>query len=161
MTNSSVPELLVPVRYRSNVAAIVEDEAGRILIGERADHAGSWQFPQGGLAASETVEAGLARELGEELSLQPLHYRVEDRRGPYRYLFPAGLTKRGFHGQEQHYFRLRLIAAASVVDFHTAKPEFRAVRWIEPAAFSLAWLPEMKRDVYRQGFSDFFGVKLA
>lgn len=148
-------------RYRPNVAAIVQNGAGRILIGERADCAGSWQFPQGGLDPGESPEAGLIRELREEVSLEPRHYTVEERRGPYRYLFPAGITKRGFNGQEQHYFRLRLRVPESTVDLATEKPEFQAARWIEPAEFSLAWLPGMKHDVYRQVFLDFFGVKIA
>ena len=147
--------------YRPCVAAILENADGLVLIGERADRRGSWQFPQGGLDPGESPQAGLPRELREELSLEPWHYRIGECHGPYRYLFPPGRTKHGFHGQEQHYFRLRLLGSESAVNVHTAHPEFRAVRWIEPAGFSLAWLPEMKHDVYRQVFADFFGVRLA
>ena len=147
--------------YRPCMAAILENAAGRVLVGERADHAGSWQFPQGGLDPGESLETGLSRELREELLLEPRHYRVGERRGPYRYLFPPGRTKQGYQGQEQHYFRLRLTGPEAAVNVHTAHPEFRAVRWIVPAEFSLAWLPEMKWAVYRQVFADFFGVTLA
>ena len=147
--------------YRPNVAAILVDPAGRILVGERVNLRESWQFPQGGLDPGETPEAGLPRELREELSLEPDDYAVEAKRGPYRYLFPPGRTKQGYRGQEQHYFRLRLAAPASRVNVHTAHPEFRAVRWIEPADFRLAWLPEMKRAVYRQVFRDFFGLEIS
>ena len=146
--------------YRPNVAAILTDSAGRVLVGERMDQPGGWQFPQGGLEPGESPEEGLPRELTEELSLEPGDYAVEDRRGPYRYLFPPGRTKQGFLGQEQHYFRLRLLAPASKVNVATAHPEFRTVRWIEPQAFSLSWLPEMKREVYRQVFLDFFGLTI-
>ena len=146
--------------YRPNVAAILTDPTGKILIGERADLPGCWQFPQGGLDEGESPEAGLPRELREELSLEPGDYFVEEGRGPYRYLFPPGRTKQGFRGQEQHYFRLRLLAPASGVNVLTAHPEFCAVRWIEPSEYSLKWLPEMKHDVYRQVFMDFFGVKI-
>jgi hypothetical protein len=39
-------------------------------------------------------------------------------------------------------------------------PEFRAWKWIKPAEFQLAWLPEMKREVYCQVFRDFFNHAL-
>ena len=91
----------------------------------------------------------------------PAHYEVRESRGPYRYLFPPGFTKDGFHGQEQHYFRLRLLAGEEVVNVHTAHPEFRTARWIDPANFSLAWLPPKKQEVYRRVFADFLGLRLA
>ncbi len=146
--------------YRPNVAAILQNEGGRILLGERLDQRESWQFPQGGLDPGESPEAGLHREILEELSLAPADYAILDRRGPYRYLFPPGITKKGFQGQEQHYFLLRLTVAEAAVNVATAHPEFRAVRWLEPAAFRLKWLPEMKRAVYRQVFRDFFDVNI-
>lgn len=147
--------------YRPCVAAVLENAMGRVLVGERSDYSGSWQFPQGGLDPGESPEVGLSRELYEELSLEPRHYTVGERRGPYRYLFPPGRTKQGYRGQEQHYFRLRLTGLESAVNIHTAHPEFRAVRWIVPAEFSLAWLPEMKHEVYRRVFADFFGVRIS
>ena len=146
--------------YRPNVAAILVDPAGRILVGERIGMKESWQFPQGGLDPGESPEEGLPRELHEEISLEAGDYAVEAKRGPYRYLFTPGRTKEGFQGQEQHYFRLRLLAPAAKVNVQTPHPEFRAVRWIEPVAFRLAWLPEIKRDVYRQVFRDFFGLEI-
>ena len=146
--------------YRPNVAAILTDHAGRVLVGERFDTPNSWQFPQGGLEPGETAEAGLRREVREELSLEPADYSVGEKRGPYRYLFPSGYTKKGYRGQEQTYFRLRLLGPESRVNVATPEPEFRAVRWIDPAAYSLASLPEMKRGVYRQVFLDFFALKI-
>ena len=147
--------------YRPNVAAILQNDAGLILICERRDYPGSWQFPQGGVDPGETFEAALLRELWEELSLEPAHYVVEEQRGPYRYVFPAHFTKKRYAGQEQVYFRLRFLGPEAAINVATAHPEFRAVRWIEPARFLLAWLPEMKHGVYQQVFRDFFGVNLA
>ena len=146
--------------YRPNVAAIIVD-GGRILVGERIDQQDSWQFPQGGLDPHESSENGLLRELHEELSLEPDDYAVECHRGPYRYLFPPGRTKQGYRGQEQHYFRVCLLVPPSKVNVHTRHPEFRAVRWIDPAEYTLAWLPEMKHEVYRQVFRDFFALEIS
>lgn len=146
------------LKYRPNVAAILQDTAGRILVGERCNVPGSWQFPQGGVDKGESNEEALVRELAEELSLAPDDYRVVAKKGPYRYLFGGGRKKKGFDGQEQTYFLARYTAASDRVDVCTKHPEFQAVRWISPAEFNLAWLPAFKREVYRAVLRDFFEI---
>ena len=146
--------------YRQAVAAILQDRSGRILICERSDTSGAWQFPQGGIESGETTAAALAREVLEEISLSRSFYSIAAVRGPYRYRFPAGLTKKGFRGQAHHYFLLRLRGPKSLINTAAANAEFRQARWIRPPEFDLAWLPPMKRGVYRRVFRDFFGVNL-
>ena len=150
-----------PLAYRPCVAAILENAMGRVFIGERADCPDSWQFPQGGQEPGEDPKMALVRELREELTLEPTSYVVGECRGPYRYLFPPGRTKHGYHGQEQHYFRLTMLAPDATADIRTPDPEFRAGRWIDPAEFSLGWLPPMKHEVYRRVFADFFGLQIS
>jgi putative (di)nucleoside polyphosphate hydrolase len=146
------------LRYRPNVGAIIRRPDGKILIGERSNVAGAWQFPQGGVKKSETTLEALARELEEEISLEPAHYRVIKSDGPYRYRFLPGRTKEGFDGQEQTYFLVELTAPESNIEVRTKQPEFSRVRWIEPAEFQTDWVPAFKQDVYRQIFADFFGI---
>jgi putative (di)nucleoside polyphosphate hydrolase len=146
-------------RYRPNVAAIVRDPEGRILIGERSDVAGAWQFPQGGIDTGEASEQALVREVEEELGLRREHYRIVSSHGPYRYRFPEGVQKRGYDGQEQQYYLLDLTVPGSTVDVETASPEFRRVRWIMPGEFKIGWLPEMKKEVYRKVLRDIFAVE--
>jgi putative (di)nucleoside polyphosphate hydrolase len=148
------------MRLRPNVAAIVQNRDGLILIGERGDIPGAWQFPQGGVNDGESLEEALARELEEELALAPGRYAIGDSKGPYEYLFGEGKTKRGFAGQRQHYFRV-LVEDEAAVDPETPEPEFVAVKWIRPESYRLDWLPAFKREVYRAVFRDFFGVDLA
>jgi len=147
-------------RYRSNVGAILRRADGRILIGERSNVAGAWQFPQGGVKKSETPRAALSRELLEELSLASAYYRVVESKGPYRYLFPPGRTKEGFAGQEQTYFLIEFTGTDSNLDVKTDQPEFVRFRWIEPSDFQIDWVPRFKREVYRKVFLDFFRVVL-
>lgn len=54
------------------VAGVLVDVAGRVLLAQRppGKHlAGMWEFPGGKLESEETPQAGLARELREELDI--------------------------------------------------------------------------------------------
>jgi putative (di)nucleoside polyphosphate hydrolase len=146
--------------YRANVAAIIRRSDGKLLVGERSDIPGAWQFPQGGVKQSETLPEALYRELKEEISLSPEYYRVIESKGPYRYLFPPGRTKEGFDGQEQTYFLVQFTGADSNLDVDTETPEFVRFRWIAPNEFNVDWVPDFKREVYRRVFADFFGATL-
>jgi putative (di)nucleoside polyphosphate hydrolase len=144
--------------FRPAVAAILQDRSGRILICERSDTPGAWQFPQGGIETGEMPETALAREVFEEISLPRKSYSIAAVRGPYRYRFPAGMTKKGFRGQAHHYFLLRLRGSKSLIDTSAADAEFCETRWIRPDEFDLTWLPPMKRRTYRRVLRDFFGA---
>lgn len=153
------------VRYRPNVAALVVNSAGNLLICERWTIPGAWQFPQGGVNAGETAEQALFREVREEVGLEPRHYQVVTRRDGYRYLYPKQawekkLRKHGNHGQEQTYFLCHLKTDAPQINVKQKQAEFRAYRWILPIEFDLDWLPLFKRDTYREVMRDFFQVEL-
>lgn len=146
--------------YRPNVAAILRNARGEILICERLGVDGAWQFPQGGIDGDETPEEALVREVWEEIGVKAEDFAIVERRGPYRYLFGGGRTKRGHHGKEQFYFLCDFTGREDRINVETEHPEFQAFRWIEPAQFEMRWLPEMKREVYAAVFADFFGVKI-
>ncbi|MEO8350164.1 MAG: RNA pyrophosphohydrolase [Chthoniobacteraceae bacterium] len=148
------------INYRPNVAAIMRNGRGEILVCERLNVPGAWQFPQGGIDANETPEEALRRELWEEIAIDPHHFRVLEKRGPYRYVFGEGRTKKGWHGKEQIYFLCDFLGTDANINVHTEHPEFQAFRWLAPADFRIEWLPEMKCEVYRAVFLDFFGVKI-
>ncbi len=147
------------LKLKTNVAAILRNPRGLILICERLGVPGAWQFPQGGVDEGETDEQALRRELREEVGVQPDDYLIVESRGPYRYLFGEGKKKRGHHGKVQTYFLCDFHAPDERIDIATEHPEFQAFRWIPPEEFRIDWLPEMKRDVYRAVFADFFGRK--
>jgi putative (di)nucleoside polyphosphate hydrolase len=147
------------VRYRPNVAFILRRADGRILIGERSDVPGAWQFPQGGMDKGETHEEAVRREVLEEISLAPADYRIVGRNGPYRYEFPAGRTKDGYGGQEQIYFLADFIGEEAQILSQPSTVEFSAVRWIAPAEFRLQWVAPMKKRVYCEVLRDFFDVQ--
>ncbi len=153
------------VRYRPNVAALIVNSVGNLLICERMTIPGAWQFPQGGVDSGESLEEALYREVREEVGLESRHYDVVERRDGYRYLYPEHargkkLRKHGSHGQEQTYFLCRLRQDAPQVNVNQKQREFRAYRWILPVEFDLDWLPGFKRDVYREVMRDFFKIEL-
>lgn len=147
-----MPETEKP--FRPNVGAVIRRDDGRILVAERIDRPGAWQFPQGGVDPGESLEAAMWREVGEELGLSPPQdsCRLLAVAPPVRYHFPPGvggkLAKR-FAGQEQTLFLLAF--TGSDADFRLdahPHPEFRAVRWVWPEeALELIW--EVKRPVFR------------
>jgi len=54
------------------VAAIIQQDDGRLLLVQRPDQAemgGLWEFPGGKIEPGETPQAALARELAEELGV--------------------------------------------------------------------------------------------
>lgn len=151
--------------YRKNVAAVMVNAQGALLVCERDTIPGAWQFPQGGIDPGETAEQALFREVREEIGLLPAHYEVMEKREGYRYLYPADVRekkvrKHGGHGQEQVYFLCHVSPAAPPIDVNQKPREFRAYRWIIPSEFDLDWLPEFKREVYSEVMRDFFHIKL-
>ena len=147
--------------FRPNVALVLRNSEGRILICERTDFPGSWQFPQGGIKSGESPLQALEREVMEELGIPPERYAVKASYGPYRYLFGPGIRKNEFLGQEQTCF-----LAETTKHFpqrwslDVPNKEFCSTRWIDPVQFDLGWLHRMKWDVYCSLFSEAFGILL-
>ena len=150
--------------YRANVAALIVDQRGCLLICERFKVPGAWQFPQGGIDEGESAEETLRREVEEEVGLPPDCYEIRARRDGYRYIYPQRVKKRKrgacYDGQEQTYFLCQLKEDAPEVNLEREPREFSQFRWVYPDKFSLAWLPDFKKEVYQKVLADFFDVKL-
>ena len=148
------------IKYRPNVAAILQNSEGRIFVGEREDIPGAWQFPQGGIDKGEMAREALFRELEEEIGLNATHLEILEERDGYRYVFPEGRVKWGkYRGQEQVYFLCRFLGADEEINILTEKPEFVRWKWIKPEEFDPDWVPDFKREVYEQVMADFFGLE--
>ena len=149
------------LKFRLNVAGILQDPAGRILVCERLNNAGAWQFPQGGVDKGETLEIAVARELEEEIGVAPTQWDFVRQGGPYRYTFADGKQVRGFDGKDQHFFVLAYHGEPEAINVNMPNPEFCAYKWILPTEFDLACVPEMKRSMYKLVFQDLLGVELS
>ena len=150
--------------YRPNVAALMVNQRGQLLICERFKVPGAWQFPQGGVDDGEELDRALLREVEEEIGLSPEHYSIEKSLSGYRYDYPSWVKKpphkAHFVGQEQTYYLCRVKPDAPPVNLMQEPREFSQSRWIYPEEFSLEWLPDFKRETYRAVMKDFFGVEL-
>ena len=101
-------------------AALVQDPAGRYLITQRrrGSHLeGLWEFPGGKLEAGESHEAGLRRELREELSAD---FEVQGLVETVRWEYPDRTIV-------LHFYDCRVAAG-------TVEPrEAQEMRWVAPA----------------------------
>lgn len=62
--------------FRAGVIVVVRRSDGDVLAFERADAAGQWQLPQGGIDTGEGPVEAAWRELGEETGLGPDEVRL-------------------------------------------------------------------------------------
>ncbi|MDB4277104.1 RNA pyrophosphohydrolase [Akkermansiaceae bacterium] len=153
-------------QYRPNVAALMVNPRGQILICERFKIPGSWQFPQGGVDEGEDIGGALIREIEEEIGLTAESYDVGKSKGGYRYEYPESVRrskpshKFRFIGQEQTYYLCRVHEDYPKLDLMGEPREFSQSKWIHPEEFELGWLPGFKAKVYREVMKDFFGVEL-
>ncbi len=149
------------ILYRPNVAAILQKGNGEILVAERLNLAGAWQFPQGGIDDGESETEALYREGEEELGVRRQLIRIREKKGGYRYRFAGERVKHGkYRGQQQVYFLCEFGGTDADIRLDFEHPEFAQFRWIEPGDFQLSWVPEFKLAVYRSVLRDFFGVQL-
>lgn len=119
-----------PTKYRPNVAGVIINTKGRILICERFDIEGSWQLPQGGVDEGESLEAAFLREMREEIGTSELKIIGKLER-PIKYDWPEKLHSRGYLGQEQHYFLAELIDLDSICLVPIrGEQEFSSYRWV-------------------------------
>lgn len=149
-------------KYRPNVAALILNEDGELLVCERLKNASAWQFPQGGVDKGESDLDALKREVWEEVGLKETHYTVLEQKSGYCYLYPPSVKKKkNWDGQRQTYFLCQLNAGSPEPNLGDNNPEFSDYDWVKPQEFDEAWLPKFKRSVYRRVMFDFFGVELA
>lgn len=99
--------------YRSNVAAVILSPLYpfdcKILLAQRSDIKGAWQFPQGGIDKGETPKMALFRELKEEIGTNSVEIIAEYPKW-LSYDFPQKVAEkmRPYDGQIQKYFLVRL-----------------------------------------------------
>lgn len=144
--------------FRANVGIILANEKGQVLWARRVGQ-DAWQFPQGGIAADETPEDALYRELYEEVGLERDDVRVIScTRGWLKYRLPKRFlryrSKPLCIGQKQKWFLLMLTGNEERVSFDYGNPpEFDDWRWVN-YWYPLNKVVSFKRDVYRRALKE-------
>ena len=136
--------------YRKCVGVVVFKNK-KVLLCERKDIAGQWQFPQGGIEQGEDFIVAATRELNEETSISSV-VAVDTIDSPIRYDFPENIKNNGkwkFNGQDTQWVLFRFEGDDGEINLQTKEPEFRNWRWedIDEAPKKIV---EFKRDVYQQ-----------
>ena len=136
-----------------NVAAIITDEAGNVLLGVplRGTHR---HFPQGGVKAHESPADALEREVREEVGLR--HCRVLAEYPGLRYAYRRKNEKsKRWLGQQQTYYLLRCPGIAPPTDC-TGSAEFARAEWVPLAELKPEIFVAFKRAVVAQALAHFF-----
>ena len=144
--------------FRPNVGIIICNGKGKLFWAKRIGQ-NAWQFPQGGIKSTETLEQALFRELNEEVGLGRDDVEIlHQTSGWLRYRLPKNYIRqrRGAVciGQKQKWFLLALQSDDNSVHLdRTCEPEFDDWCWVN------YWHPinqviNFKRDVYRKALTE-------
>ena len=146
-------------KFRQNVAAVIENSEGLILVGERSDIAGAWQLPQGGIDDGESPEEAVLREVREETGITAEFLKIVARSSKVSYLFPRNVSwksgKGKFDGQEQIYFHIKIADSGWSL---RRSSEFVNFEWVTKRRV-IERIHELKRGCYIKAFNEFFGEK--
>ena len=144
--------------YRLNVGIILANQSGLVFWGKRQGH-DAWQFPQGGLATSETAEQAMIRELREEIGLErgDIEIIAVTKRW-LKYRLPKQYLRHGSEplviGQKQKWYLLKLISSDQKIRLDLSdSPEFDSWRWIEHAE-TPDQVIYFKKQVYTQALKE-------
>jgi putative (di)nucleoside polyphosphate hydrolase len=121
---------------RPNVCMLVLNSHRRLFLGERLGEPGVWQFPQGGVETSATLEENVLRELEEELgAARQLFSIVRRLKANHQYEFsrPPQYAVDKWRGQMQSFWLVSFLGKDEDIkldnDKPGAEPEFSAWRW--------------------------------
>lgn len=155
MTSHSSQQTHLPAAtalpYRPSVVGVFINHSGNVLVLERVDTPGAWQFPQGGIEEKETPLTALRREMTEELGCENIRVMSSSSQ-QISYDFPPDLGVpicQHYRGQTAWWFLCGM--SCSGPHLHRATDaEFCAHRWIKPQEAPEA-VVFWKRKAYRQG----------
>lgn len=144
--------------YRSNVGIVICNSVGDLLWAKRIGQS-SWQFPQGGIKQSESLEEALFRELNEEVGLLESDVKILHQTSDWlHYRLPENFIRHNSDplciGQKQKWFLLSLESEDERVELDKSeKPEFDDWRWVN-YWYPLERVINFKKDVYKKALDE-------
>ena len=138
-------------KFRANVAiALIKDK--RVLVFERADIAGAFQLPQGGIDVNEKPYDTAIRELYEETGLSSADVEFIGETPDWSiYEYPAYLEKGKYLGQAQKLFVFKFIGNEANINLNTHEEiEFVSYKWVD-----INQLEAIARDFRKAGYRQY------
>lgn len=114
---------------------LVYNRDHRVFLGERFGEPGIWQFPQGGVEESQSLEENVYRELDEELGVAPPLVQITKRLdATHTYVFakPPTYAKGIWQGQSQTFWLVAFLGTDQQFNFNKHSPEFQCFCWCTP-----------------------------
>jgi putative (di)nucleoside polyphosphate hydrolase len=144
--------------YRPGVGIMLFNRDGLVFVGERIDHPGSWQMPQGGIDEGEDIIEAALREMEEEVGTREASFLAEMDDWQY-YELPERLILKlwdsKYRGQKQKWLAFRFEGTDDQIDIARHKPqEFMSWRWVAIERLLDLCVP-FKRGVYEEAIRQF------
>jgi len=144
-------------RWRENVAAVVMDAGGNILLGRTSGKSPYWHFPQGGVREGELLEEAVRRELWEEVRLPAEGCLLLARYGGVRYRYRDKNRKsERWKGQQQTYFLFLCPGRHLPETDCSGSDEFSSVIWLPWQELRAELFPTFKREAVEAVLRAFF-----
>ena len=150
-----------PHAYRKNVAAVIMDVEGRVLLGRKKEDSKYYHFPQGGVGRRESFEDALWREIVEETGLHRTQMRILARLAGLSYKYRRKNKKSSkWEGQEQTYYLIEYTGDSDIL-FSPSSEEFTVFEWVHYSQLSPELFVSFKREVIEEVLEAFFprGIK--
>lgn len=142
--------------WRINVAAIIRDAAGHILLGRKSLRSRYLHFPQGGVKQGESLQQAVLREIHEEVGIPPESCTILAEFPGLRYTYRKKNKKSKFWlGQQQTYFLISVPGCTPAVNC-SASSEFCAALWQSQEQFSIEQIVPFKRTAVARAMAHFF-----
>lgn len=109
---------------------LVHNANDELFLGERAGQSGHWQFPQGGVEESDSLEQAVFRELAEELGLTARNSSiVKQLRATFQYDWddPPSYARGRWRGQTQTFWLIEFVGSDQEIVLD--KGELSSWRW--------------------------------
>lgn len=141
-----------PHAWRANVAAIITDGRGNVLLGGNPEKSAHWHFPQGGIKHGESPQQALMREIREEVGLSDCRIVAEFPGLRYAYR-KKNIKSHRWLGQQQIYY---LLEAPPGIPECSGSTEFSEARWFPIKNLSPELFVSFKRAVVAQALAHYF-----
>jgi putative (di)nucleoside polyphosphate hydrolase len=146
-----------PQYFRAGAGALIVNDRGHVLAIERADIAGAWQLPQGGLDEDEDPLDAAYREIAEETGIEKTDLAfVKACAEPLVYELPVNVRSRKTgRGQVLYWFLFQFVGNPRRAA--TASRETRGSQWM-PFSRVVTGVTSFRKPMYTrlaQEFGDY------